>query len=101
MLLTRLTVGHNAVTFHAVVVVLWINRELLIVLYISNHSVLIFGYCQMIVNLNLMRLVRCAFSLSSFLSVRPPQDWFSRQQLVMLVLIVNIALGIMFFKMLT
>ncbi|XP_053691666.1 junctophilin-1 [Sabethes cyaneus] len=29
------------------------------------------------------------------------KDWFSRQQLVMLVLIINIALAIMFFKMLT
>ncbi|XP_055682035.1 uncharacterized protein LOC129789307 isoform X4 [Lutzomyia longipalpis] len=29
------------------------------------------------------------------------KDWFSRQQLVMLVLVVNIALAIMFFKMLT
>ncbi|XP_058118206.1 uncharacterized protein LOC131287248 [Anopheles ziemanni] len=29
------------------------------------------------------------------------KDWFSRQQLVMLVLIVNIALAILFFKILT
>ncbi|XP_040162225.1 uncharacterized protein LOC120899892 isoform X2 [Anopheles arabiensis] len=29
------------------------------------------------------------------------RDWFSRQQLVMLVLIVNIALAILFFKILT
>lgn len=29
------------------------------------------------------------------------QDWFSRQQLVLVVLVVNIALAIVFFKMLT
>lgn len=29
------------------------------------------------------------------------QDWFSRQQLVLLVLVVNIALAILFFRMLT
>jgi junctophilin len=29
------------------------------------------------------------------------QDWFSRQQLVMLVLFINISLAIMFFKLLT
>ncbi|XP_037034029.1 uncharacterized protein LOC119072829 isoform X4 [Bradysia coprophila] len=34
--------------------------------------------------------------------VSPPvKDWFSRQQLVMLVLLINIALALMFFKMLT
>jgi junctophilin len=30
-----------------------------------------------------------------------PQDWFSRQQLVFLVLFINISLAIMFFKLLT
>ncbi|GBP86668.1 hypothetical protein EVAR_60519_1 [Eumeta japonica] len=30
-----------------------------------------------------------------------PQEWFSRQQLVILVLFINISLGIMFFKLLT
>ncbi|XP_022193250.2 junctophilin-1 isoform X2 [Nilaparvata lugens] len=36
-------------------------------------------------------------------SAKPPavKDWFSRQQLVMLVLFVNISLAIMFFKLLT
>lgn len=29
------------------------------------------------------------------------QDWFSRQQLVMLVLFINISLALMFFKLLT
>lgn len=29
------------------------------------------------------------------------QEWFSRQQLVMLVLFVNVSLAIMFFKLLT
>lgn len=42
-----------------------------------------------------------SISFSFILIRRLTQDWFSRQQLVMLVLIVNIALGIMFFKMLT
>ena len=44
---------------------------------------------------------RFSFLVSSLLLSLSPQDWFSRQQLILLVLIVNIALAIMFFKMLT
>lgn len=53
---------------------------------------------------NLIRIIVWQISIIFsilFYFISSIQDWFSRQQLVMLVLIVNIALAIMFFKILT